>query len=167
MPFSILLLTLSSFPLHLGQIASLLKNSNLFRHARVWQRMSRRLNRIFPINISAEMFLHMKAESWEAQSSPFCCLGKGSAQRRAGEVVWEETVSFTQRNPPLLPLQDGGQPPREQRGLAPPPKHLPLAHPRFSNQNTQECKKDELTRVRASLCFTSHPLLHFLHISSP
>lgn len=103
-PFSILLLTLSSSPLRLGQIASLLKKSNLFRRARAWQRMLQRLDRIVPINITAEMFLHVEAESREAQSSPFCCPGKDGAQRRAGEVVWEETAAFTQRNPPLLPL---------------------------------------------------------------
>lgn len=66
--------------------------------------MSRRLGRIFPVNISAEMFLHMTAESWKAQGSPFCCPGKDGAQRRAGKVIWEETADLTQRNPPLLSL---------------------------------------------------------------
>lgn len=96
----ILLLTLSSSLLYLGQTGSLVKKSNLFRHARDWQRVSQRLERILPINISPEVFLHTETESWEAQISSFCCPGKDSAQRRAEEVLWEETACFTQRNPP-------------------------------------------------------------------
>lgn len=94
------MLTLSSSLLYLGQTGSLVKKSNLFRHARDWQRISQRLERILPIIISPEVFLHTKTDSWEAQSSSFCCPGKDSAQRRAGEVLWEETAGFTQRNPP-------------------------------------------------------------------
>lgn len=125
MPFSILLITLSSSPLRLGQIASLLIKSNLFRHARVWQTMSQKLDRIFPTNISAEMFLHTKTESWErAQSSPFCCLCKDSTQRRAEEMVWEETVAFAWRNPSLLFLWDGGHPPQRREGFNHPPQNV-------------------------------------------
>lgn len=97
----ILLLTLSSSLLYLGQTGSLLKESNLFRHAGGRQRVSQRLDRILTKNMPAEVFLHIKTESWEAQSSSFCCPGKDSAQRRDGELFWEESTAFTQENPPL------------------------------------------------------------------
>lgn len=82
--FSILLLTLSSFPLHLGQIVSLLKMNNLCRHARVWQRLSQGLGRNFPINTSAEIF-------WEMQSSPFAAQARSVPRgvlERFGKKLW-------------------------------------------------------------------------------
>lgn len=155
MPFSILLLTLFSSPLHWGQTASLLKKSNLFRHARVWQRMSQRLDKIFPINISAETFLQTQQRDGKHK------VHLSATQARTvpkGELEREETLAFTQRNPPLLPFQEGGHPPPEERGLASPLKHLPRAHPQFPNRNTQECK---MSSGGSGLAFVSPPIHYF------
>lgn len=80
----ILLLTLSSSLLYLGQTGSLLKKSDFFRCAGDRQRVSQRLHRILTINMSAEVFLHITTESWGAQSPSYCCPSKDSAQRRDG-----------------------------------------------------------------------------------
>lgn len=120
--------------------------------------MSWRLDWIFPRNISAEMFLHTKADISEAWSPAFCCPGKDSGKRRTGEVVWEETAAFIQRTPPPLPLWGGGHPPAEERVLAIPLKHLPLAYPQFSNKNTQERK---MSSWWSELAFVSPPVHNF------